>query len=84
MRVAAAAMSEKQSASKGTSPTVPAKKPRKPYTKTKPRVSWTPKEHARFLKALELYNRDWKRIEEYVGTKTVIQIKFARTLRSTF
>ena len=30
----------------------PAKKPRKPYTKTKPRVSWTPKEHARFLKAL--------------------------------
>ena len=75
MRVAAAAMSEKQSAAKGSSPTVPAKKPRKPYTKTKPRVSWTPKEHARFLKALELYNRDWKRIEEYVGTKTVIQIR---------
>lgn len=51
------------------------KKPRKPYTKTKPRVSWTPKEHARFLKALELYNRDWKRIEEFIGTKTVIQIR---------
>jgi len=53
----------------------PEKKPRKPYTKTKPRVSWTPKEHARFLKALELYNRDWKRIEEFIGTKTVIQIR---------
>jgi len=51
------------------------KKPRKPYTKTKPRVSWTQKEHARFLKALEMYNRDWKRIEEFVGTKTVIQIR---------
>jgi len=51
------------------------KKPRKPYTKTKPRVSWTQKEHAMFLKALEMYNRDWKRIEEFVGTKTVIQIR---------
>jgi len=51
------------------------KKPRKPYTKTKPRVSWTQKEHARFLKGLEMYNRDWKRIEEFVGTKTVIQIR---------
>lgn len=51
------------------------KKTRKKYTQTRARVSWTPKEHARFTKALELYDRDWKKIEAYVGTKTVIQIR---------
>ena len=52
-----------------------AKPPRKPYTMTKARVSWTTKEHAKFLKALQLYDRDWKAIERYVETKTVIQIR---------
>ena len=51
------------------------KRPRKPYTQTRERVSWTPKEHQRFLRALELYSRDWKRIEEYVGSKDVVQIR---------
>jgi len=52
-----------------------AKPARKPYTMSKPRVSWTEKEHDKFLKALQLYDRDWKKIENYVETKTVIQIR---------
>eukprot|EP00882_Tetradesmus_deserticola_P011952 GHRQ01012650.1.p2 GENE.GHRQ01012650.1~~GHRQ01012650.1.p2 ORF type:complete len:160 (+),score=45.97 GHRQ01012650.1:219-698(+) len=51
------------------------KKGRKPYTLTKQRESWTNDEHERFIKALQLYNRDWKKIESYVGTKTVVQIR---------
>lgn len=51
------------------------KKSRKPYTMTRQRESWTNDEHERFIKALQLYNRDWKKIETYVGTKTVVQIR---------
>lgn len=51
------------------------KKSRKPYTLTKQRESWTNDEHERFIKALQLYNRDWKKIESYVGTKTVVQVR---------
>lgn len=54
---------------------VAGKKIRKPYTITKSRESWSDEEHARFLKALQLYDRNWKRIEDYVGTKNVIQIR---------
>lgn len=53
----------------------PARKPRKPYTMTKSREVWTPEEHNRFLHALTLYDRDWKKIEAYIGTKTVLQIR---------
>lgn len=57
-----------------TTPTVP-RKPRKPYTITKARECWSAEEHHRFLRALELYSRDWKRIEAHVRTKTVLQIR---------
>lgn len=67
-------MSKRRSATRGASADGK-KKPRKPYTQTRARVSWTPKEHQRFLRALELYSRDWKRIEEYVGSKDVVQIR---------
>ncbi|XP_020592467.1 protein REVEILLE 6-like [Phalaenopsis equestris] len=52
-----------------------AKKIRKPYTITKSRESWTEEEHKKFLDAILLYDRDWKKIESFVGSKTVIQIR---------
>ncbi|KAA8516504.1 hypothetical protein F0562_016990 [Nyssa sinensis] len=51
------------------------KKLRKPYTITKSRESWTDEEHDKFLEALQLFDRDWKKIEDFVGSKTVIQIR---------
>ncbi|XVF55408.1 hypothetical protein PTKIN_Ptkin06aG0033700 [Pterospermum kingtungense] len=51
------------------------KKLRKPYTITKSRESWTEEEHDKFLEALQLFDRDWKKIEDFVGSKTVIQIR---------
>ncbi|KAK7343709.1 hypothetical protein VNO77_12672 [Canavalia gladiata] len=53
----------------------PTKKTRKPYTITKSRESWTEPEHDKFLEALQLFDRDWKKIEAFVGSKTVIQIR---------
>ncbi|KAL3517210.1 hypothetical protein ACH5RR_024112 [Cinchona calisaya] len=56
-------------------PEDPNKKVRKPYTITKSRESWTEQEHDKFLEALQLFDRDWKKIEAFVGSKTVIQIR---------
>ncbi|XP_010544410.1 PREDICTED: protein REVEILLE 3 isoform X2 [Tarenaya hassleriana] len=53
----------------------PTKKIRKPYTITKSRESWTEQEHDKFLEALQLFDRDWKKIEAFVRSKTVIQIR---------
>ncbi|CAL5422481.1 unnamed protein product [Camellia sinensis] len=49
------------------------KKVRKPYTITKSRESWTEEEHDKFIEVLQLFDRDWKKIEDFVGSKTVIQ-----------
>ncbi|XP_021850430.1 protein REVEILLE 5 isoform X1 [Spinacia oleracea] len=51
------------------------KKVRKPYTITKSRENWTEQEHDKFLEALQLFDRDWKKIEAFIGSKTVIQIR---------
>ncbi|KAF5744389.1 Homeodomain-like superfamily protein [Tripterygium wilfordii] len=51
------------------------KKVRKPYTITKSRESWTEQEHEKFLEALQLFDRDWKKIEAFVSSKNVIQIR---------
>ncbi|KAM0945191.1 putative transcription factor MYB-HB-like family [Dioscorea sansibarensis] len=48
---------------------------RKPYTMTKQREKWTEEEHSKFLEALKLYGRAWRRIEELIGTKTAVQIR---------
>ncbi|KAK8513249.1 hypothetical protein V6N12_037739 [Hibiscus sabdariffa] len=51
------------------------KKIRKPYTITKSRETWTEPEHDKFLEALQLFDRDWKKIEAFISSKTVIQIR---------
>ncbi|WOL16845.1 hypothetical protein Cni_G25633 [Canna indica] len=48
---------------------------RKSYTITKQRERWTEEEHKKFLEALQLYGRAWRRIEEHIGSKTVVQIR---------
>ncbi|XP_020199312.1 protein REVEILLE 6 isoform X3 [Aegilops tauschii subsp. strangulata] len=53
---------------------------RKPYTITKSRESWTDPEHDKFIEALLLFDRDWRKIEAFVGSKTVIQ--FCSQIRS--
>jgi len=53
----------------------PTKKTRKPYTVSKQRENWNQEEHQKFLEALKLFDRDWKQIEKFIGTKNVIQIR---------
>ncbi|TVU17379.1 hypothetical protein EJB05_33410, partial [Eragrostis curvula] len=56
-------------------PVLGKKKPRKPYTISRPREKWTADEHDRFVHALLIVGRDWKTIEQFVGTKTATQIR---------
>ncbi|KAK4348043.1 hypothetical protein RND71_034382 [Anisodus tanguticus] len=52
-----------------------APKVRKPYTISKQRERWSEEEHRKFLEALKLHGRAWRRIEDHVGTKTAVQIR---------
>ena len=51
------------------------KKSRKPYVMTRLRERWTADEQDRFLHALLLYGRDWKRVQAFIATKTATQIR---------
>ena len=48
---------------------------KRPYKMVNAREIWTEEEHKRFLEALQLYQRDWKRIARHIGTKTVFQAR---------
>ena len=36
---------------------------------------WTDQEHKSFLRALELYGKNWKKVEEYIGTRSSVQAR---------
>ena len=36
---------------------------------------WTQEEHDKFLEGLKLFGKDWRRIEEYIGSRTCAQIR---------
>lgn len=75
MATTSSAATTSSSATDGGAGAAGSKKVRKPYTITKSRESWTDEEHDKFLEALQLFDRDWKKIEDFVGSKTVIQIR---------
>ncbi|GJM94698.1 hypothetical protein PR202_ga11370 [Eleusine coracana subsp. coracana] len=47
------------------------KKPRKPYTISRPREKWSTEEHERFLHSMLMFGRDWKTIEQFMETKSI-------------
>mmetsp|Transcript_14503 Transcript_14503/g.24739 ORF Transcript_14503/g.24739 Transcript_14503/m.24739 type:complete len:360 (-) Transcript_14503:587-1666(-) len=51
------------------------KKPRKTYTVTKPRERWSEEEHEKFLEGLRLHKRDWKKVQQHVGSKDIMQVR---------
>ena len=36
---------------------------------------WTDEEHQKFLEALDLYGKNWKLIQQYIGTRTITQTR---------
>jgi len=36
---------------------------------------WTKDEHFRFLEALKYYGKEWKKVQEHVGTRTSTQAR---------
>ena len=36
---------------------------------------WTIKEHQKFIEALQIYGKNWKKVEEFVGTRNGAQIR---------
>ena len=55
-------------------PDEPPKKKRR-YPKPKPRQMWTKEEHTTFCDAIQKHGRDWSRVTEIIGSKTVQQVR---------
>lgn len=36
---------------------------------------WTQEEHDKFLEGLKLFGKDWRQIEEFIGSRTCAQIR---------
>ena len=36
---------------------------------------WTDEEHNKFLQAIRLYGKDWRKVQEFIGTRTGAQIR---------
>lgn len=36
---------------------------------------WTEEEHQKFLEGLKMFGKDWRSIEEYIGSRTCAQIR---------
>lgn len=36
---------------------------------------WTKEEHKRFLEAFNLYGKNWKKVQEFVGTRSTTQVR---------
>ena len=36
---------------------------------------WTDEEHEKFLEGMRLFGKDWRRIEEYIATRSCAQIR---------
>ena len=36
---------------------------------------WTDEEHDKFIDGMRLFGKDWRRIEEYIGTRSCAQIR---------
>ena len=36
---------------------------------------WTQVEHTRFTEALKMFGKNWKKVEDYVGTRTGAQVR---------
>ena len=45
------------------------------YPQPKPRQMWTEEEHKAFVDAIQKHGRDWSRVTEIVGSKTVQQVR---------
>lgn len=43
--------------------------------KSKAGGRWSDSEHRRFLEGLKLFGKDWRLIEEHIGTRTCSQIR---------
>ena len=36
---------------------------------------WREEEHLRFLQAIRLYGKDWRKVEDFIGTRSAAQIR---------